>query len=490
MSFSDLSEFLAAVEHAGELRRISAAVDPVLEIAGITARVGRAGNGGPALLFENVRGSSMPVVTNLLGSEWRLSLALRCNALTEAESRIEKLLHPELAEGWLGSLKLLPHLTQLTRLPPKIVKTARSQQVVRMGRDIDLREMPFLQCWPRERAVSTFAGQVITHHPENGERHVDACLLTVRGQDLLGIHWTANDAARIHFDGYRSERRQMPVAIAFGGDPLLRFLASLPLPKRADAWLLAGFLRESNVEVVKARTIDPAVPACADVVVEGLIDTEAPFEPADSVGLPTGFYNLPGEVPVLNVTAVTHRSNPILPAIVPGPPPAEEAWHHRAAEHLLRPIVRLFVPEIVDLHRPAAGSGRNFVFVSIRKELPQQARKVMHALWGLNGFAMQKWIVVVDADVDVHNEPAVWFHVGANTHPGRDVLFCEGPTDEFDHAAPIRGIGHKIGIDATRKQPEEGHPRDWPDRLEMTRQMRAQVDQRWAEYGFNSEFPR
>jgi 4-hydroxy-3-polyprenylbenzoate decarboxylase len=483
MAYDDLTDFLAAAEHAGELVRVRAEVDPVLEIGEITSRVCRQPGGGPAVLFENVRGRSMPVVTNLLGGERRLSHALRCNSLAEVEARIEQLLRPELAEGWLGSLKLLPHLAQLTRLPPKAVKSGRSQQVVRMGRDIDLRELPFLQCFPKERAASVTGGQLVSQHPETGERHVAACLLSVQGQDSLGIHWNPQDTAVAHFKGYRADRRQMPLAVVLGGDPALSFLASLPLPGQADAYLLAGFLREKNVELVKARTLDLSVPACADVVLEGLVDTEVPFSPADTLALPSGFYSLPGDVPVLNVTAVTHRSNPVVPVLVPGMPPTEQTWWDRGAERLLRPIVRLFVPEIVDLSRPAVGAGRNYLFVSIRKEYPQQARKVMNALWGLRGYATQKIVVVVDDDVDVRDEAAVWFHAGANVHPGRDVVFCEGPTHADDHAAPATGVGHKMGLDATRKGPAEGHPREWPDPLAMSRQMRELVDGRWTEYG-------
>ena len=487
MAYDDLTDFLAAAEHAGELVRVRTEVDPVLEIAEITVRSSSQPNGGPAILFENVRGRSMPVVTNLLGSERRLSLALRCGSLSEAEQRVEQVLHPELTEGWLGSLKLLPHLAQLTRLPPKIVKTGRSQQVVRMGRDIDLRELPFLQNWPRERTGMVTAGQLVTQHPETGERHVGRCLLSLQGQDSLAVHWTPADVSAVHYNGYRSERRQMPVAVVLGGDPLLTLVASLPLPGQADAYLLAGFLRDKNIELVKARTFDLSVPACADVVIEGLIDTEAALVPVDSVALPTGFYGLKSDVPVLNVSAVTHRSNPVVPVMIPGTPPTEQTWLDRAADRLLRPIVRLFVPEVVDLSRPAVGSGRNYLFVSIRKEFPQQARKVMNALWGLNGYSNQKCVVVVDDDVDVHSESEVWFHVGANMHPGRDVMFCEGPTHFDDHAAPVAGVGHKMGIDATRKWPAEGHHRDWPEPLTMSRQLREMVDRRWSEYGFGGE---
>lgn len=483
MAYDDLSDFLTEAEHAGELVRVGIEVDPVLEIAEVTRRVTE--SGGPAILFERVRGTSIPVVTNLLGSERRLSRILNAESLGAVEERIERLLRPEIAEGWLGSLKMLPQLTQLTRLPPKSVKSGRSQQVVRMGRDIDLREFPLLQSWPRENAAALTAGQIISIHPETGQRHVGNCPLTVRGQDQLAIHWTPQDVAFRHFEGYRAERRQMPIAIVLGGDPALRLLASVPLPREADAYLLAGFLRDKNVDLVKARTLELDVPAGADLVIEGRIDTEADPEPAGRVALPGGFYAIPRDCPTVHVTAVTHRSNPVLPATIPSPPPSEQTWIDRGALALLRPIVKLMVPEIVDLHCPASGPQRSHCFVSIQKEYPQQARKVMNALWGLQGFAATKWIVVVDADVDVRDEPLVWFLAGANVHPARDIQFCDGPTDFNDHAAPAAGLGQKIGVDATRKRPDEGHPRDWPDRLEMTRQMQEFVHGRWSEYGFD-----
>jgi len=489
MACEDLSQFLATAEHAGELVRVTTETDPVLEIAEVTQRLAQTGDGGPAILFENVRGRAFPIVTNLLGSERRLSSALYAESLDEVEYRVESLLHPEIDEGWLGSLKLLPRLAQLTRLPPKVVKTGRSQQVVRVGRDIDLHELPFLQCWPRERAATITAGQIVTRHPETGQRHVGSFPLSVRGQDVLGLHWTLHDVAYRHFEGYRAERRQMPVAIVLGGDPVLWFLASGPLPREADACLLSGFFRDANVELVSARTVDLHVPACADLVIEGVVDPEIEIEPTGPVALSTGYYTVQRECTTMSVTAVTHRSNPVIPCTVPAPPPSEQMWIDRGMLHLLRPLVRLVLPEVHDLHCPAVNVERNIVFVGIRKEYPQQARKVMNALWGMRGFSTTKWIVVVDSDVNVRNDAEVWYRVGTNTHPGRDVLFSEGPASYRDHAAPVPGAGHRIGIDATRKTQAEGHPRDWPDELHMTEQMRQFVEGRFGEYGITREPP-
>lgn len=483
MPHDDLSDFLAAAEHHGELLRVSAEVSPALEIAEVTSRLCREPGGGPAVLFENVRGHSLPVVTNLLGGERRIAAALGADSLADVEARIRQLVNPEVEPGLLGSLKLLPQLAQLTSTPAKIVKTGRSQQVVRMGRDIDLRELPFPQCWPRERASVINGGVVITRHPDTGERHVGNFPVTIREQDSLALHWTPQDPAHRHFEGYAAENRQMPVAIVLGGDPATSLLSSLPLPAEADAFALAGFFRNANVELVKARSIDLPVPASADLVIEGLIDPANEPEPHDAVALSTGYYSIPGPCPTLNVTAVTHRSNPVLPARVPGGSPSEQTWLDRAATCLLRPIVQRLHPEITDLHCPSAGTHRSIVFVAIDKRFPHQARKVMHALWGMNGFATTKWIVVVDSDVDIREESSVWFHVAASVHPQRDVVLCDGPADFRDHAAPVAGLGEKIGIDATRKGALEGHPRDWPEPLIMSAPMRELVDRRWSEYG-------
>lgn len=481
----ELSDFLADAEHHGELLRIAVEVSPALELAEITSRITQRPHGGPAVLFENVRGNPFPIVTNLLGSERRAAAALNATSFDDLEQRLEALLHPEIEPGLLGSLKLLPQLGQLTNLPARIVKTGRSQQVVRMGRDIDLRELPFPQCWPRERAAIITGGLVVTKHPETGERHVGHFPVTVRGQDSLSLHWTPQQMAYRHFEGYKAEQRQMPVAIALGGDPSAALLASMPLPGEADAFALAGFFRQANVELVKARAVDLHVPASADMIIEGLIDPDAAQESHEAVGLANGFYSVSTPCATLDVTAVTHRSNPVLPIRVAGAAPSEQTWLDRAAMALLRPIVKTLLPEIVDLHSPALGTDRSVVFVAIDKRHPHQARKVMNALWGLAGFVTTKWIIVFDSDVEIRDETAAWFHVAGNTHPQRDVMQSEGPGDFRDHAAPVPGLGGKIGIDATRKGALEGHPRDWPEPLAMSAPTRELVDRRWVEYGID-----
>ncbi|MGE3313560.1 MAG: UbiD family decarboxylase [Planctomycetaceae bacterium] len=488
-NYDNLADFIAELEDDGELVRVSAEVDPELELTEVTRRILQSASDGPAIFFEHLRGHSMPVVVNLLGSERRMLKALRTDSFAKVAERIASLIQPELPEGWLEAVRLVPQLSQLTRLPPKMVRTALCQQVVRLGRDVDLTQLPTPRFWPGDAAPTITMGQVYTKNPRTGIRDIGMLTVEVRDHNTLTICWDAHHDARRAFDEYKAQGQQMPVAIALGGDPILSYVANVPLPANTDESLLAGFLRGSNIELVKCRSVDLEVPATAEIVIEGVIDTSLPLETAGPMACPTGFYDEPEEVPLVAVTALTHRSNPIFPARIfsSAPSASDDYWISRATEQVFLPFVRLFIPEIVDLHQPRAGVSRNLAFVSIRKEYPQQARKVMHALWSLPAFMVSKILVVVDADIDVRDAEQVWFRAGANAHPGRDVVMCEGPTHFSDHAAPVRGLGHKMGIDATRKLPGEGHSRSWPGDLQMDSATVENVARRWAEYGFKSK---
>jgi 4-hydroxy-3-polyprenylbenzoate decarboxylase len=483
MPYENLADFLSELQDHGELVRIAAEVEADLEIAAITDRVCKSPDGGPALFFENVRGRSLPVVTNLLGSRRRLCRALGVEAFEQVAERIVGLIQPDVPAGWLESLRLVPQFAQLTKLPPRIVKTAVCQQVVRMGRDIALDELPIPRSWPQESSPTITLGQVYTRSLQTGRRNVGLYPLQVCGENLLCVQWSPHHDGSRHYREYQQAGQQMPVSIALGGDPVYTLMACAPLPPFTDECLFGGFLRDRNIDLVKCRSNDLEVPAHAEIVLEGYIDAEQPTAPAGSFAAPTGFATMPEDLPVIRLTALTHRSNPLFPAMIYGKSPMEDFWIGQALERIFLPLVRLFIPELVDYHLPLAGAGRHLLFVSIRKEYPQQARKVMNALWSFGRLMVTKTIVVVDADVDVHNEQEVWFRVGANVHPGRDVVFCDGPGDWLDHAAPIRGLGQKMGLDATRKLPEEGHSRPWPDELQMSDDLRERVNRRWGEYG-------
>lgn len=485
MAYDNLSDYLAELQDDGDLVRIAVEVDPVLEAVHVVERVCQRDGGGPAVFFENIKGHSIPMVANLLGSERRLCRALQADSFDQVAERVAGLIKPDLPDGWLNTLKLVPRFAQLATLPPKTVNAGICQQVVKLGRDVNLGELPIPQCWPNDPGPTITRGQVLTRHSETGVRDISLTPLHVDGQDTLCVHWSRRDEGWRRFVQYQREQRQMPVAVVLGGDPVLDYTAAAPLPPNTDAFLFAGFLRGKGVELVKCRSNDLAVPTNAEIIIEGFIDTDAPLVPADSIAAATGYYRVGQEVPRMQVTAVTHRANPMFPILVRGRPPMEDYWLNQASMRIFRPLVRLYVPEVVDYHMPRAGVFRHILFVSIRKEYAQQARKVMNALWSLGPLTVAKLIVVVDGDVDVRDEEQVWFHVGANVHPGRDTVFCEGPGDMDDHAAPIQGMGHKLGLDATRKLPEEGHSRPWPDALTMTPEIKERVSRRWADYGLD-----
>jgi len=505
MPCDHLSEFINLLADRRDLIRISAPVDPVQEVAAITQQV--VAQDGPALLFDNVLRSRFPIVTNLLGSDRRLCWALGVDSFNNVAERIKAIVQPNMPQGWLEALQLVPKFVETAQWPPRDVEIAVAQQVVKMGRDIDLSELPLLRCWPNETSPVIHSGQVIVEYstavPTAASslqvaddltvatepaslivrRLVSRVPVQVRDAASCYIHWTPHSREWQLLDNYRKRGCQMPVAIALGGDPLLTYAAAAPLPPHVDPFVFAGFLRRQPMEITRARSVDLRIPAHAEVVLEGTIDPLQEYEPASPIGLSTGHYSTMQRLPVLHLTAITHRSNPVVPAIIATSPPSELDTQARASEIFFLPLVQLAVPELVALRRPASGAYRHLLFASIRKSYPQQARKVMNALWGLDRLATSKIIVVVDHDVDVSQDDAVWFAVTSHLHPVRDLLFSDGPADMQDHATPIRGIGSRMGLDATRKLPDEGHSRDWPSPLQFDEIATHRLATRWADFG-------
>lgn len=494
MPYQHLSEFLNFLSDRGELSRVAVQVSGTHELAAIADRVIR--ESGPAVLFESVDDSAFPAVTGLFGTESRVLQALGVESYADVADRIAGLLQPSLPAGWLEALQLVPQFAEVMQWPPRITDTAMSQQVVHMGSDVDLGRLPVVTAWPGEQKPSLTAGQVYLESslPQQGGgetetsayRTADRTTAVVVDERSVVLRLTPHDEAWRIVQAAQHDGRQLPVAIALGGDPLLTLAADMPLPPYADPLLFAGFLRGEAVTLAKARSVELHVPAEADVVLEGLINPDDAFRPLPQVAAPTGFHGGEANGVFVQITAMTHRANAVVPVIIPARPPSEDSVLAHAAERILLPLVRLGIPELVDLRLPSAGAHRNIAFASVRKSFPQQARQVMNALWGMRRLSTVKLIVVVDADVDVHDDDAVWFEVGANAHPGRDVIFSEGPADMLDHAAPIPGVGHRMGIDATGKQPEEGHPRAWPEPLAVDQDTAELIQRRWAEYGIAS----
>src|SRR5215217_8008636 len=473
---ADLREWIARLEREGELVRVAAEVDADLEITEIVDRVVK--SGGPALLFENVEGARHPLLINQFGTEKRMCMAFDAPSLDHVARKLEDVLEMQPPQGLVEKVKGLQKLKSIADSLPKRVRSGVCQEVVLTGDDVNLDLLPIQRCWPGDPAPFITLPAVITHDPRTGVRNVGMYRMQKVDRRTTYMHW------QIHKDGradYLLADGRLEVAVALGLDPITAYSASAPLPKHIDELMLAGFLKGSPVELVRGKTIDVDVPASAEIVLEGYIERdelglEGPF------GDHTGFYTAAEPFPVFHVTAMTMRRDAIYPSIVVGKPPQEDAWLGKATERIFLPAVKMTVPEIVDYDLPVAGVFHNICIVSIRKAFPGHARKVMSAIWGLGMLSLTKAVVVVDEHVDVHDYQQVFFYVGANVDPKRDVVLTEGPLDHLDHAPSLQFIGGKLGIDATAKSPAEG-AREWPPEIEMSPEVKELVSQRWGEYG-------
>ncbi len=491
MTVDNLRDFLTALESAGELIRIARPVAARLEISEITDRCSKSAGGGPALLFErpvldNGEESDIPVGINLFGSMRRMAMALGVDDLNDIGSRIEQLIKLKVPEGWREKLALLPKIAEIAKYPPRTVSgKPPCQEVVWREGEIDLGRLPIITCWPDDGGPYVTLPQVITRDPKTGVRNVGMYRVQVLERDLLAMHWQRHKVGAAHWREMAARGERMPVAIAMGGDPPSIYSASAPLPPNVDEYIFAGFLRRKPVTLARAVSNDLMVPAEAEIVIEGYIDpaealvTEGPF------GDHTGFYSLADFYPAVHVTAVTMRRSPVFPATIVGRPPMEDYYLGHATERIFLPLLRMNVPEIVDYHMPAEGIFHNLVFVSIDKQYPGQAWKVINGLWGMGLMSLAKLIVVVDKDVDVQDPEEAWWVALNHIDPERDVRFTMGPIDVLDHASRAFTYGSKMGIDATTKWKEEGFDRDWPGRIEMDAETKARVDAMWAELGIS-----
>ncbi|MGI6453437.1 MAG: menaquinone biosynthesis decarboxylase [Syntrophomonadaceae bacterium] len=481
MAYKDLREFISVLEQKGELKRISARVDPELEITEITDRVTKAH--GPALLFENVKGSQMSVLINAFGSPRRMALSLGVQQLDDVAAEIMEIIKmaDQVPTSLIDKLKFLPRLAGFAQFIPRNVPSGACQEIVDEEPSLDI--LPILKCWPKDAGKFITLPQVYTKDPETGKRNVGMYRLQVFDSQTTGMHW------HIHHDGAENYRKyclleqDTPVAVALGGDPAITYAATAPLPKDIDELMFAGFLRKKPVELVKCKTIDLEVPADAEIVLEGYVDRkerriEGPF------GDHTGYYSLAGEYPVFHIKCITRRKSAIYPTTIVGKPPQEDCYMALATERIFLPLIKFQLPEVVDMHMPMEGVFHNCVLISIKKAFPGHARKIMNSLWGMGQMMFAKFIVVVDDDVDVLNVSEVMWKVFNNVDPRRDTMIIDGPLDVLDHSAPSPLFGSKMGIDATRKWRSEGHTREWPEDIKMSEEIKDLVRQRWSEYGF------
>ena len=554
MAYDDLRDWIKTLEKSGELKRISAEVSPELEITEITDRAskvasrsnpsskersmdgapnfkGRYAPGGPALLFENVKGHpGHKVLMNQFGSERRMAMALGVDRLDEIAGRIQGLMNVKApGGGFLDKLKMLPQLAELGNVFPKTVnaKDAPCKEVV-LRDGFDLNAFPILKCWPHDGGRFITLPCVHTRDPRNGKRNIGMYRMQVYDGQTTGMHWQRQKVAAEHFrnllrsaaswsgepEGSASARvaamaesaggsvtipdgpvggmpqvvmgnlkgSRLEVAVAIGTEPALTFSAIVPAPPEVEEFMIAGFLRGKPVEIVKCETVDLEVPASAEIVLEGYVElsemrSEGPF------GDHTGFYTMAEDYPVFHLTCITHRKDPIYAATIVGKPPMEDAWMGKAVERIFLPAMRMTIPEIVDINLPVEGVFHNLMLVSIRKSYPGQARKVMNAIWSLGQAMFTKCIVVVDEDCDVQDVGEVVLRVANNIDPERDIQFTLGPVDSLDHASRMPNYGSKMGIDATRKWKAEGFSRPWPAMIEMDGETKKRVDSVWEKLG-------
>ena len=544
MAYNDLRDWIKTLEKHGELRRIHEEVSPDLEITEITDRVSKIGSrshhdsgpipgnnapGGPALLFENVKGHpGHKVFINQFGSERRMALALGVERMDQIAERIQSLMNLKPPSGGLlDKLKMLPQLAELANIFPKTVaaKDAPCKEVI-LREGFDLNAFPILKCWPHDGGRFITLPCVHTRNPQTGRRNIGMYRMQVYDGQTTGMHWQRQKVAAEHYRNAMRDRAaqlvsesplharvaimaesaggaatvpdqpagatqialgnlkgsRLEVAVAIGTDPATTFSAIVPAPPEVEEFLIAGFLRGKPVEIVKCETVDLEVPANAEIVLEGYVEL-GELRPEGPFGDHTGFYTLPDEYPVFHLTCITHRKDPIYAATIVGKPPMEDAWMGKAVERIFLPAMKMTIPELVDVHLPVEAVFHNLMIVSIKKSYPGQARKVMNAIWSLGQAMFTKCVVVVDEDCDVQNISDVVLRVTNNIDPERDIQFTLGPVDSLDHASRLPSYGSKMGIDATRKWKAEGFSRPWPAMIEMDRATKAKVDAIWEKLG-------
>jgi 4-hydroxy-3-polyprenylbenzoate decarboxylase len=475
MSYDSLREFVQKLEAAGELKRISVEVDPVLQITEIADREMKLPNGGKALLFEKCKGSQFPLLINAYGSPKRMAMALGVNDVEDIARELESLLKAKPPTSFKEAISLLGTAFELRHAKPKSVGSGTCKEVVQQKPNIN--DLPVQKCWPQDGGRFVCMPLVITRDPDNGSRNVGTYRMQVIDGQTTFMHWQLHKTGARHWRRYMELKQRMPVAVALGGDPVYAFAATAPLPDGIDEMMFAGFLRKKSVEMVKCDTNDLEVPADCDFVLEGYVEPEETLDLEGPFGDHTGYYTLPEPYPKFHIERITHRRDAIYPSTIVGVPPMEDFCMGTASVRIFLPVLKMNFPEIVDMALPAEGVFHNLVVVSIKKQYPYHAMKVMHGLWGMGQMMFTKIIVVVDEDVNVHNTSEVLFRVTANIDPKRDIIFTKGPADVLDHATPVVGFGSKIGIDATHKLKGEANTRPWPPIIKMDEPTKRRVDE-------------
>ena len=488
MAYKDLHEFIKVLEEKNLLTRIKAKVSSDLEITEITDRISK--QYGNALLFENVEGSEFPVLINAMGTYERMNLALETNDLDDIGKAIHQFMEFARAGQILEKIKNAPKLARLAAcIPLKLPKlsTPACQEVINM--EPDLTKLPVLKCWPQDGGPFMTLPLVVTKDPETGQQNMGMYRLQVYDKNTTGMHWHLHKDGREIYDKYKKLEDfdgRMPVSVALGCDPAITFSAACPLPKMIDEMMLAGFLRKFPVDMVKSKTNDIYVPANAEFIIEGYVDVNEDLKLEGPFGDHTGYYSLADYYPVFHVTCITHRKNAIYPTTIVGKPPMEDCYMGKAIERIFLPLIKMVSPDIIDMDFPLEGVFHNCVIISIDKKYPGHAKKVMNTVWGTGQMMYTKMIIIVDKDINPHDYSTVAWKVFNNIDWARDTVVSAGPLDALDHASPLAHYGNRIGIDATKKWATEGHPRPWPDDIEMSDEIKDLVTKRWKEYGLDT----
>jgi 4-hydroxy-3-polyprenylbenzoate decarboxylase len=478
MQYSNLADYIALLESRNLLKRISEQVTSELEITEITNRV--MDNSGPVLLFENVDNQSIPVLTNLFGSDEKMALALGVEDIEQISQRISELLASVQSppNSFIDKLKTLGKVLNIGKLSPKTVKNAPCQEIVLSGENVNLFNFPILKNWPQDGGRFITLPLVITKDPSKSTQNYGIYRMQVHDKNTTGIHWQTHKGAAEH---YRNTTDKLEVAVAIGADPATIWAGSAPLPPNIDEMLLAGFIRNKPVDLVQCKSVNLKVPANSEIILEGYVNKgeerlEGPF------GDHTGYYSFKELYPVFHVTTITHRKNPIYPSALVGRPPKEDFWMGKVTERIFLPMIKMIFPEIMDINMPAEGIFHNLLIVSIKKQYPGQAFKVMNGIWGLGLLSLTKTIIVVDDFVNIQDHSEVTWRVAGNINFDTDILISKGPLDDLDYSSQSSKFGSKLGVDATRKITGEGYTKSWPDDVIMSDDIVNLVTKKWALY--------
>lgn len=479
MPIEDLGEFIEKLENAGELRRVKTQVDTDLEIAEILRRVMYAN--GPAVLFENVKKHTMPVLGNAFGSMKRLELGLETNDFTQIGQRIVDMTKMDIPSSLLDKIRKLPELSKMTDIAPKLQKSGPVTEIFDDAPSFD--KIPILKTWFKDAGRFITFGLVATRHPETDIRNLGVYRMQILDKTHALMHWQKHKRGAHHYDMKKEKGEKIEVAIVIGADPATVFSAVAPVPEGLDKYLFAGIVRKTGIKTVKCKTVDLEVPVNAELVLEGYVDPsdirmEGPF------GDHTGYYTPPEPYPTFTLTGIIRREKPIYLTTIVGKPILEDAFIGKVIERSFLPLIKMFQPEVADFSMPASGWFQGIAIISIKKRYPGQAKKVMMGLWGLGQLALTKIFIVVDEDVNVHDINDVIWAVTTRADAARDIIIINNtPTDTLDPASPLLNMGSKLGIDATQKNKEEGYQREIQELVKVDEDTKNVVDAKWPNYG-------